>query len=174
MIYMLEEYGEKAEFLSKLNTGSAIVFSGGFNKAVAVQMKQLSNTTSNEFISEEIIQENIYDFYAQNYKDGVILGSHLLENADSKVIRNLLNLQRRGIMEAIKTNWKQEQKVAPKLLQSLEDISKDFEFGFLVQYFMLENGIKEDKISFAQEFLDKYLKNKMESEDVGYFKDNLF
>ena len=168
----LEE--EQAEFLSKLNTGSAIVFSGGFNKAVAVQMKQLSNTTSNEFISEEIIQENIYDFYAQNYKDGVILGSHLLENADSKVIRNLLNLQRRGIMEAIKTNWKQKQKVAPKLLQSLEDISKDFEFGFLVQYFMLENGIKEDKISFAQEFLDKYLKNKMESEDVGYFKDNLF
>ena len=69
---------------------------------------------------------------------------------------------------------KQKQKVAPKLLQSLEDISKDFEFGFLVQYFMLENGIKEDKISFAQEFLDKYLKNKMESEDVGYFKDNLF
>ena len=39
---------------------------------------------------------------------------------------------------------------------------------------MLENGIKEDKISFAQEFLDKYLKNKMESEDVGYFKDHLF
>ena len=168
----LEE--EQAEFLSKLDIGSAIVFSGGFNKAVAVQMKQLSNTTSNEFISEEIIQENIYDFYAQNYKDGVILGSYLLENADSKAIRNLLSLQRRGIMEAIKTNWKQKQKVAPKLLQSLEDISKDFEFGFLVQYFMLENGIKEDKISFAREFLDKYLKNKMESEDVGYFKDNLF
>ena len=168
----LEE--EQAEFLSKLNTGSAIVFSGGFNKAVAVQMKQLSNTTSNEFISEEIIQENIYDFYAQNYKDGVILGSHLLSNVDSKKIGNLLELQRKGIMGAIQSHWKSNQKVAPKLLQSLENVSKNFEFEFLVQYFMLENGIKEDKISFAQEFLDKYLKNKMESEDVGYFKDHLF
>ena len=168
----LEE--EQAEFLSKLNTGSAIVFSGGFNKAVAVQMKQLSNTTSNEFISEEIIQENIYDFYAQNYKDGVILGSHLLSNVDSKKIGNLLELQRKGIMGAIQSHWKSNQKVAPKLLQSLENVSKNFEFEFLVQYFMLENGIKEDKISFAREFLDKYLKNKMESEDVGYFKDNLF
>lgn len=172
----LEE--EQAEFLSKLDIGSAIVFSGGFNKAVAIQMNQLCNTTSNEFISEETIQEDIYDFYAQNHKDGVILGSYLLSNVDGKKIGNLLELQRKGIMGAIQSHWKSNHKVAPKLRQSLENVSKDFEFEFLVQYFMLENGIKENKkenkIQFTREFLDKYLKNQMNDEDVGYFKDHLF
>lgn len=172
----LEE--EQAEFLSKLDTGSAIVFSGGFNKAVAIKMNQLCNTTSNEFISEETIQEDIYDFYAQNHKDGVIFGSHLLSNVDGKKIGNLLELQRKGIMGEIKSHWIGHNKVTPKLRQSLENVSKDFEFEFLVRYFMLENNIKtnkqEDKIEFAREFLEKYLKDQMNGDDVAYFEDNLF
>lgn len=172
----LEE--EQAEFLSKLDIGSAIVFSGGFNKAVAIQMNQLCNTTSNEFISEETIQEDIYDFYAQNHKDGVILGSYLLSNVDGKKIGNLLELQRKGIMGAIQSHWKSNHKIAPKLRQSLENVSKDFEFEFLVQYFMLENNIKdkkkENKIQFAREFLEKYLNNQMNGDDACYFEDHLF
>lgn len=168
----LEE--EQAEFLSKLDIGSAIVFSGGFNKAVAIQMNQLCNTTSNEFISEETIQEDIYDFYAQNHKDGVILGSYLLSNVDGKKIGNLLELQRKGIMGAIQSHWKSNHKIAPKLRQSLENVSKDFEFEFLVQYFMLENNMEAKSSKYAYEFLEKYLQEKMNSEDVMYFKDNLF
>lgn len=172
----LEE--EQAEFLSKLDIGSAIVFSGGFNKAVAIQMNQLCNTTSNEFISEETIQEDIYDFYAQNHKNGVILGSYLLSNVDGKKIGNLLELQRKGIMGAIQSHWKSNHKIAPKLRQSLENVSKDFEFEFLVQYFMLENNIKdkkkENKIQFAREFLEKYLNNQMNGDDACYFEDHLF
>ena len=91
-------------------------------------MNQLCNTTSNEFISEETIKEDIYNFYAQNHKGGVILGSHLLSNVDGKKIGNLLELQRKSIMVAIQSHWKSNHKIAPKLLQSLENISKDFEF----------------------------------------------
>lgn len=168
----LEE--EQAEFLSKLDIGSAIVFSGGFNKAVAIQMNQLCNTTSNEFISEETIQEDIYDFYAQNHKDGVILGSYLLSNVDGKKIGNLLELQRKGIMGAIQSHWKSNHKIAPKLLQSLKDMESIFGLDFLAQYFVIENNMEAKSSKYAYEFLEKYLQEKMNSEDVMYFKDNLF
>ncbi len=168
----LEE--EQAEFLSKLDIGSAIVFSGGFNKAVAIQMNQLCNTTSNEFISEETIQEDIYEFYAQNHKDGVILGSYLLSNVDGKKIGNLLELQRKGIMGAIQSHWKSNHKIAPKLLQSLKDMESIFGLDFLAQYFVIENNMEAKSSKYAYEFLEKYLQEKMNSEDVMYFKDNLF
>ena len=168
----LEE--EQAEFLSKLDIGSAIVFSGGFNKAVAIQMNQLCNTTSNEFISEETIQEDIYDFYAQNHKDGVILGSYLLSNVDGKKIGNLLELQRKGMMGAIQSHWKSNHKIAPKLLQSLKDMESIFGLDFLAQYFVIENNMEAKSSKYAYEFLEKYLQEKMNSEDVMYFKDNLF
>lgn len=168
----LEE--EQAEHLSKLEVGAAVVFSGGFNRAVALKMEQSCNTTSDELLDEEIIQRDIYEFYAQNYKDGVILGSHLLSEVASKEIENLLLLQRKYLMRAINENWHHKQKVAPKLRQSLKDMESIFGLDFLAQYFVIENNMEAKSSKYAYEFLEKYLQEKMNSEDVMYFKDNLF
>ncbi|EAJ6150828.1 ATP-binding protein [Campylobacter lari] len=165
---------EQAEFLSKLDIGTAIVFSGGFSKAVAVKINQSSNTTSNELINEEIIQRNIYNFYAKNYKDGVILGSAWLENADIKTIENLLNLQRRNIMKALKDHYDKKQKIAPKILENLKPIAQIFDLTFLARFFILENNLNESKLNIAYDFLHKYLNNSIENKDVEHFKNNLF
>ncbi|EGK8021983.1 ATP-binding protein [Campylobacter lari] len=165
---------EQAEFLSKLDIGTAIVFSGGFSKAVAVKINQSSNTTSNELINEEIIQHNIYNFYAKNYKDGVILGSAWLENADIKTIENLLNLQRRNIMKALKDHYDKKQKIAPKILENLKPIAQIFDLTFLARFFILENNLNESKLNIAYDFLHKYLNNSIENKDVEHFKNNLF
>ncbi|EAK0952000.1 ATP-binding protein [Campylobacter lari] len=165
---------EQAEFLSKLDIGTAIVFSGGFSKAVAVKINQSSNTTSNELVNEEIIQRNIYNFYAKNYKDGVILGSAWLENADIKTIENLLNLQRRNIMKALKDHYDKKQKIAPKILKNLKPIAQIFDLTFLARFFILENNLDENKLNIAYDFLYKYLNNSIENKDVEHFKNNLF
>ncbi|EAI7225183.1 hypothetical protein CK602_07805 [Campylobacter coli] len=165
---------DQAEFLSKLDIGTAIVFSGGFSKAVAVKINQISNTTSNELINEEIIQQNIYNFYAKNYKDGVILGSAWLENVDIKTIENLLNLQRRNIMKALKDHYVKKQKIAPKILENLNPIAQIFDLVFLAKFFILENNLDESKIDIACDFLHKYLNSSIENKDVEYFKNNLF
>ncbi|MCR6572277.1 helicase HerA domain-containing protein [Campylobacter insulaenigrae] len=165
---------EQAEFLSKLDIGTAIVFSGGFSKAVAVKINQSSNTTSNELINEEIIQHNIYNFYAKNYKDGVILGSAWLENVDIKTIENLLDLQRKNIMKALKNHYIHKQKIAPKILKNLKPIAQMFDLNFLARFFILENNLNESKLDIAYDFLHKYLNNSIDNKDVEYFKNNLF
>ncbi|WP_279176793.1 helicase HerA domain-containing protein [Campylobacter insulaenigrae] len=165
---------EQAEFLSKLDIGTAIVFSGGFSKAVAVKINQSSNTTSNELINEEIIQHNIYNFYAKNYKDGVILGSAWLENVDIKTIENLLDLQRKNIMKALKNHYRNKQKIAPKILKNLKPIAQMFDLNFLARFFILENNLNESKLDIAYDFLHKYLNNSIDNKDVEYFEDNLF
>ncbi|WP_291946871.1 ATP-binding protein [Campylobacter sp.] len=165
---------EQAEFLSKLDIGTAIVFSGGFSKAVAVKINQSSNTTLNELIDEKIIQHNIYNFYAKNYKDGVILGSAWLENVDIKTIENLLELQRKNIMKALKDHYEKKQKIAPKILKNLKHIAQMFDLTFLARFFILENNLNESKLDTAYDFLDKYLNDSIENKDLEYFKNNLF
>ncbi|TQR33136.1 ATP-binding protein [Campylobacter sp. MIT 99-7217] len=175
---------EQAEFLSKLEVGAGVVFSGGFNKAVMTKMKQELNTSSDEeLISEELIQKSAYEFYLSEYKSGVLMGSHLLESPNLKDIENLFALQRRGLMKALKENYTKTQKVAPKLLQSLKEFEAKFDKNFLAKYLILENKLdsdakkEEDKNKIAKiafEFIDKYLNEKLDIDDVQYFKDNLF
>jgi len=65
---------EQKEFLSNLETGRAIVFSQGFNKAVQVQIEEKAKTSDAQ-PDPEIIRENVLEFYAKNYKAGIIEGS---------------------------------------------------------------------------------------------------
>lgn len=169
----LEE--EQKEFLSKLDTGVAIVFSGGFNKAIATKISQTSNTTSNLVILEEDLQKSVYKFYADTYKSGVIVGSSWLENVGVNEIALLLDLQRRGgLMREIKKHWMAKQKIAPKLLSSLRSFTNKLSMDFLSKYFVLENEIADSKVKYAKEFLTKYLSNGLNETDVRYFNDELF
>lgn len=169
----LEE--EQKEFLSKLDAGVAIVFSGGFNKAIATKIDQTSNTTSDLVISEVDLQENVYKFYANSSKSGVILGSSWLDHVGTKEVASLLNLQRRGgLMREIKKHWLEKQKIAPKLLKSLQIFTDDFSLEFLSKYFLLENDVSDKKLGYAKEFLEKYLNNGFNESDVRYFNDELF
>ena len=66
---------EQKDFLSSLTTGRAIVFSQGWTKALQVQIKQKTNTTSDENIDEDRLKSRVEDFYIENYKKGIFLGT---------------------------------------------------------------------------------------------------
>ena len=66
---------EQKDFLSSLSTGRAIVFSQGWTKALQVQIKQRTNTTSDENIDEDRLKSRVEDFYIENYKKGIFIGT---------------------------------------------------------------------------------------------------
>ncbi|MDL0103806.1 hypothetical protein NYG89_05895 [Campylobacter felis] len=169
----LEE--EQAQYLGKLETGVAVVFSGGFNKAVMCKIEQSSNTSSNDFIEENDLQRSVYEFYAKHFKSGVILGSSWLDKVDVEDIKSLLDIQRRGgVMKEIKRHYENKQKIAPKLLLSLKECEKQFSRKFLAKYFLLENNLNFEKENIALEFINKYLEERLTEDDVIHFKDELF
>ena len=75
---------EQKGFLSNLQTGRAIVFSQGWSKAVQVQIKLLTDTTSEEEIDEnELIKSNL-EYYRKNYKKEIFFGSSLFDREPTK------------------------------------------------------------------------------------------
>ena len=66
---------EQKDFLSSLPTGRAIVFSQSWTKAVQVQIEQMTNTTSDEIINEDRLRNRVEDFYIENYKKGIFMGT---------------------------------------------------------------------------------------------------
>ena len=74
---------DQKEFLSSLEVGRAVVFTQGWDKAIQVQIEQITNTTDKEIISEDIIRKNALNFYRETYKSGVIEGLQILEDKPS-------------------------------------------------------------------------------------------
>ena len=66
---------EQKDFLSSLPTGRAIVFSQSWIKAVQVQIEKRTNTTSDENIDEDRLKSRVEDFYIENYKKGIFIGT---------------------------------------------------------------------------------------------------
>ena len=66
---------EQKDFLSSLPTGRAIVFSQSWNKAVQVQIERMTDTTSDEIIDEDRLRNRVEDFYIENYKKGIFMGT---------------------------------------------------------------------------------------------------
>lgn len=65
---------EQKDFLSRLETGRAIVFSQGWPKAVQVQIAQSTNTTSEEIIQDEQLRKTVLNYYCQCYRRGIFPG----------------------------------------------------------------------------------------------------
>ena len=66
---------EQKDFLSSLPTGRAIVFSQSWTKAVQVQIERMTDTTSDEIIDEDRLKNRVEDFYIENYKKGIFIGT---------------------------------------------------------------------------------------------------
>lgn len=66
---------EQKDFLASLPTGRAIVFSQSWTKAIQVQIEQMTNTTSDEIIDEDRLRNRVEDFYIENYKKGIFIGT---------------------------------------------------------------------------------------------------
>ena len=167
----LEE--EQGAYLSRLETGRAILFSGGFHKAVSVQINQRSNTTD-EIIGDDIIKDNILAFYTETAKSGAITGSNFYDNPTKDDINTLLEFQKET-MEIMRNLGKYIEK--QKIDETHRKILKKYEFlsiDILTQKFMFECRINENKFNFAKEFIQKVLNDSFTETDIIYFNDKLF
>lgn len=84
---------DQKAFLSNLDTGRAIVFSQGYAKAIQVKIKRVEGIDDEKRIKEEDLRTAVYDYYAENYKKGLIANSQYLdEKPDYDTINMLLEL----------------------------------------------------------------------------------
>lgn len=86
---------EQKEFLSNLETGRAIVFTQGFDKALQVQIENITNTTSQRQIEESYLSNKIYQYYSEYYKRGIILGTqYLTEKPSLEEVKQMIEMSR--------------------------------------------------------------------------------
>ncbi len=84
---------EQKAFLSNLDTGRAVVFSQGYLKAIQVKIKQVDGIHDEKRIKEEELRPVVYEYYAENYKKGLITNSQFLESKpDIEKVQLLLEL----------------------------------------------------------------------------------
>lgn len=69
---------DQKEFLSNLKTGRAIVFSQGYRKALQVQIEELKVEAPTAGL-----RDSVYEYYADNYKKGIIINSQFLKEKPS-------------------------------------------------------------------------------------------
>ena len=70
---------DQKEFLSNLETGRAIVFSQGYNKALQVQIRRMTETDAKIKIVDNDLRDSVYDYYIKNYKKGIIINTQFLD-----------------------------------------------------------------------------------------------
>jgi len=95
---------EQRDFLSNLEIGHAIVFSGSWPKAVHTQVINVTNTSSKEIIPDKTLRKNILNYYASQYKRGIFPGLEILEKkpnieALEKYIANIQNVEMKGFFD---------------------------------------------------------------------------
>lgn len=116
---------DQKEFLSKLDTGKAIVFSNGFNHAVQVKIKALTNTTDENIILDKDIQRNIFEFYAENYKSSILVDKSIFENPPTAVeMKHIADISKKFIVNNLLKDFIDSKKVNGNYVYKLQDILK--------------------------------------------------
>lgn len=178
---------EQREFLSKLGTGCAVVFTQGFNKAVQVQMNQSTDTTFGRAIPEPELRDAAYGFYAEQYKKGTIPGTQLLRMEPTLAdIRKIFELNRNDDIGKLLTGYRDGKGggVKAERRQSLAEAVGLFGKEFIVEYLILTHycgrpgarsaeTIIREKREIIAEFVDKYMKNSFLASDYRKFFDVL-
>ncbi|MDO5517065.1 MAG: ATP-binding protein [Clostridium sp.] len=126
---------EQKEFLSNLETGRAVVFTQGFNKALQVQVDNLTNTTSNERTDERKLQEIVYRYYAEHYKRGIIQGSDCFKEVPTiSEINSLMELSREQELLTFIADFIQTKNYDQKYSEILKKYIKRYDMKLLSRY----------------------------------------
>ena len=74
---------EQKDFLSKLSTGRAVVFTQDWPNALQVEVLRTTNTTGEKPVEENILRQAVLGYYCKTYKRGVFSGLEALEQEPS-------------------------------------------------------------------------------------------
>lgn len=177
---------EQKEFLSNLETGRAIVFTEGFSKAIQVQIKNETNTTSKEQIEEKRLQEIVYRYYGENYKKGIILGSQIFDRELTvEEVGFLFEIVRENELGNVLQDFCSTHKVNARyidLVKSyIQKYGKDFVVKCAAALYYLQSPDKKNhskvfevqRHMIVSDFLEKYIENKIEKKEICKYKDSL-
>lgn len=111
---------EQKEFLSSLPTGRAVVFSQGWSKAVQVQIKLLTNTTSDEEVDEQILKDSCINYYRENYRREIFAGSNIFDREPTfEEMKTVMESSKSELLSSFKNMYKALENLSKR---SLEDI----------------------------------------------------
>jgi len=144
---------EQKEFLSSLPTGRAVVFSQGWSKAVQVQIKLLTNTTSDEEVDEQILKDSCINYYRENYRREIFAGSNIFDREPTfEEMKTIIGFSRSDLLSSFKNMY-----------AALENLSKrDEESKVNILKKANKEYVKNIRIATENEknLLVKYLKEK--------------
>lgn len=144
---------EQKEFLSSLPTGRAVVFSQGWSKAVQVQIKLLTNTTSDEEVDEQILKDSCINYYRENYRREIFAGSNIFDREPTfEEMKTIIEFSRSDLLSSFKNMY-----------AALENLSKrDEECKVNILKKANREYVKNIRIATENEknLLVKYLKEK--------------
>ena len=166
---------EQKDFLSSLPTGRAIVFSQSWTKAVQVQIEQMTNTTSDEIIDEDRLRNRVEDFYIENYKKGIFIGTkyekitreQFRECRKFSTNKEFVNIFKSVFEEDINSFSEFE-----NISKNLNMLLKDREFLEDIRKILEKNERYIENLNKTQETFKNYYENVFEEDiyKVIYFK----
>lgn len=120
---------EQKDFLSNLEPGRVILSTTGINKPLQVQIKELVSTTTEEDVSPADIREIALNYYAENYKRGLIQG---LEFCDKQPSNEVVHQFLQGNLVEYWLKTVTDKKANDGLIRYLHSEKKEFVVNFIL------------------------------------------
>lgn len=151
---------EQKEFLSSLPTGRAVVFSQGWSKAVQVQIKLLTNTTSDEEVDEQILKDSCINYYRENYRREIFAGSNIFDREPTfEEMKTVVEVNKSEVIDSFKKMYRSFMEDVNFVNPSTEETEKR-----ISNYKEFRNYIKNmeelEKEVFIKYLGDRYFTNK--------------
>lgn len=116
---------EQKEFLSSLPTGRAVVFSQGWSKAVQVQIKLLTNTTSDEEVDEQILKDGCINYYRENYRREIFAGSNIFDREPTfEEMKTIIEFSRSDLLSSFKNMYAALENLSARDIRDRSNIFK--------------------------------------------------
>lgn len=161
---------EQKEFLSNLETGRAIVFSQGYSKALQVQIRRMTETDAEIKVVDGDLRESVYDYYAENYKKGIIINTQFLDKKPTFAkLQKILGISKEEkLCKAVYMYGCMYNKFPTDgMLKNIKELLSDENMKGVYLEISKAKSTKDDNIIIRKneqvEFLNKYLK-KFESD----------
>lgn len=149
---------DQKSFLSNLDTGRAIVFSQGYSKAIQVKINRV-DIDDEKRIKDAELRPAVYEYYAENYKKGLISNSQYLnEKPDTETVQKLLELSYNKTLRKVIQEYCQKHGQFPEMdmVEAIKMALEDLMTDDLLQRLVDED--EETKDEKAVQYLQKYEK----------------
>ena len=166
---------EQRDFLSNLEIGHAVVFSGSWPKAVHTKVIDVTNTSSNTVIPDKTLRDNILKYYASQYKRGIFPGLEILKKEPSieyleKYIKNIQNVDMKALFDGASVATAGiSNEFRDRINAMFKECGEDVSVAALVALY-LAPGLEEYRRPAVKNFIDAKMNGSGFSGDRKYIK----